>query len=181
MTKGSRVVVETGGRLLLTRPPVVMRGYHREQVDALLERIRTAMDGGGGLTADEVRATRLDVVMRGYDRRVVDELLMECVRRLRASGPRTRRAGRPRAHPEWLIGWIQSARFGRAGLRTGYDVRDVDAFLDRVVAGLRGSAAPVAASDVRGCAFRTVRFGAAYDEGEVDRFLEQLAVALERR
>jgi DivIVA domain-containing protein len=39
----------------------------------------------------------------------------------------------------------------------------------------------VTARDVRDCAFRSVRLGPGYDEGEVDRFLVQLAGALERR
>jgi DivIVA domain-containing protein len=55
----------------------------------------------------------------------------------------------------------------------------VDAFLDRVVAGMCGAAPPVSARDVRECVFRTVRLGPGYNEPEVDRFLTQLASALE--
>jgi DivIVA domain-containing protein len=61
----------------------------------------------------------------------------------------------------------------------GYDERDVDSFLDRVVAGLRGDAPPVSGRDVRDCRFRTVRLRAGYAEREVDRFLQQLASALD--
>lgn len=162
------------------RLPVVIRGYDRHQVDTLLRRVAQALDGGPPVSVEEVRATRFDVVLRGYDHRAVDELLRECIRELQARGPIAERPGRPRAQPSWLINWIQNARFSSAGLRTGYDVRDVDAFLDRVVAGLRGSAPPVSARDVRECAFRVVRLGPGYDEQEVDRFLVQLASALER-
>ncbi|QKW34776.1 DivIVA domain-containing protein [Actinomadura sp. NAK00032] len=162
------------------RLPVVLRGYDRHQVDTLLRRVAQALNGGPPISVDEVRESRFDVVLRGYDNRAVDELLRECIRELQTRVPIVERPGRSRARPAWLINWIQSARFAGAGLRTGYDVRDVDAFLDRVVAGLRGSAPPVTARDVRECAFRVVRLGPGYDEQDVDRFLVQLASALER-
>ncbi|MFA1549457.1 DivIVA domain-containing protein [Actinomadura chokoriensis] len=167
--------MRTGARL-----PVGLRGYDRDQVDALLERISQALAGGPPISADEVRETRFDIVLRGYDNRAVDELLRECIRELQARAPIWERSRRPRAQPAWLINWIQNTRFSGAGLRTGYDVRDVDAFLARVVAGLRGAAPPVTARDVRESAFRVVLLGPGYDEQEVDRFLVQLAGALER-
>ncbi|WP_131737998.1 DivIVA domain-containing protein [Actinomadura roseirufa] len=163
------------------RPPVALRGYDRGQVDVLLERISRALTGGPPLSADEVRATRFDIVLRGYEQRAVDELVRECIRELQTVAPNGERSGRPRVHPGWLVNWIQNARFSSARLRSGYDVRDVDAFLDRIVAGLRGAAPPVTARDVRESAFRVVRLGPGYDEQEVDRFLVQLAGALERR
>lgn len=163
------------------RLPVVLRGYDRRQVDALLKRISQALNGGTPISVDEVQETRFDVVLRGYDTRLVDELVRECIRELRTKGPVADRPGRSRAQPAWLINWIRNARFSGSGLRTGYDVRDVDAFLDRVLTGLRGSAPPVTARDVRESAFRVVRFGPGYDEQEVDRFLVQLAEALEGR
>ncbi|MFI0450552.1 DivIVA domain-containing protein [Actinomadura sp. 6N118] len=150
----------------------------------------TATDGGATdgsaaaerITADDVRAVRFDIVLRGYEPRAVDELLQECIRELQATAPiGRRRPGRTRVHSGWLIGWIQNVRFTGAGMRTGYDVRDVDAFLERVITGLRGTAPPVTARDVREIVFRTVRFGPGYDEQEVDAFLVQLAGALERR
>ncbi|WP_084219296.1 DivIVA domain-containing protein [Spirillospora albida] len=168
--------VRTGARL-----PVALRGYDRDQVDGLLERIARALNGGAALSPDEVRATRFDIVLRGYEQKAVDDLVRECIRELQAAAPRTVRPGRSRVHPGWLISWIQNARFSGAGMRPGYDVRDVDVFLDRVVAGLRGVAPPVTARDVRESAFRVVRLGPGYDEQEVDRFLVQLAGALERR
>lgn len=167
----------------MPRFPVVMRGYDRVQVDTLMERIEATLRDGGELTADEVRETRFDIVLRGYDQRIVDESMYECIRALQAAAPMTQRPRRPRVHPGWLINWIQNAQFTgtRVGLRSGYDVRDVDAFLDRVIAGLRGAAPPITARDIRESAFRTVRIGHGYDEKEVDRFLDQLAAALERR
>jgi DivIVA domain-containing protein len=164
-----------------TRLPVALRGYDRTQVDTLLERITATLRyGRWGLTADDVRRTKFDIVLRGYDQRAVDDLLQEAIRELQAAAPIGSRPRRPRVHPGWLINWIQNAKFASSGVRAGYDVRDVDAFLDRVVAGLRGYAPPMTARDVRESAFRTVRIGQGYDEAEVDRFLLQLAAALER-
>ncbi|RKS75002.1 DivIVA domain-containing protein [Actinomadura pelletieri DSM 43383] len=168
MTKGPRL-------------PVVLRGYDRRQVDGLLRRISQALNGGPPMSADEVRKTRFDIVLRGYEPLTVDRLVRECIMELEAKAPLADRLGRPRAHPAWLVNWIQNARFSGAGLRPGYDVRDVDAFLDRVIAGLRGAAPPVTARDVRDSVFRVVRLAPGYDEQEVDRFLLQLAGALERR
>ncbi|MFC6878944.1 MULTISPECIES: DivIVA domain-containing protein [Actinomadura] len=164
-----------------TRLPVALRGYDRAQVDDLLARVAKALNGGPALRADDVRATRFDTVLRGYEPSAVDALVQECIRELQAVAPIGERPGRPRVHPGWLINWIQNARFSGAGLRTGYDVREVDAFLDRTIAGLRGVAPPITARDVRECVFRSVRLGPGYDEQEVDRFLDQLAGALERR
>lgn len=167
--------------LMSTRLPVALRGYDRAQVDGLLERVSGALNGGPPISVDEVRMVRFDIVLRGYDRRAVDDLLRECIRELQARAPIAERSGRPRANPGWLINWIQNARFSGSGLGGGYDVRDVDAFLERVVSGLRGSAPLVTARDVRESAFRVVRLGPGYDEQDVDRFLTQLAEALEGR
>ncbi|MBX6765636.1 MAG: DivIVA domain-containing protein [Actinomadura rubrobrunea] len=168
--------MKTGMRL-----PVALRGYDRAQVDGLLRRIGDALQGRTVVTADEVRRTRFDIVLRGYETRAVDELLRECVLELQAAVPIGRRPRRPRVDTGWLITWIQNARFSGSGVRAGYDVRDVDAFLDRVIDGLRGVAPPVTARDVRESVFRTVRLGPGYDEREVDEFLVQLAGALEAR
>lgn len=171
----------------MARFPVVLRGYERAQVDALIARIEGTLgrarggDGGGHavpISADEVRKTRFHIVLRGYDQRAVDEDLQERIRQLAAADRRSR-PRRPVVGTRWLIDWIHNIQFGSSGMRAGYDVRDVDAFLERVIAGLRGSAAPVAAEDIRDSRFRTVRFGPGYDMDEVDRFLDQLAAALD--
>jgi DivIVA domain-containing protein len=174
------------------RFPVALRGYDRAQVDEVLDRIAVTMGRGAPrpvpesgdrpaqpITADEVRESRFDAVLRGYDRRPVDEALREHIRRLAAAGPRSSRPRRPPMRPGWLIGWIEKAQFTGVRIRTGYDVRDVDAFLERVVAGLRGVAPPVSARDVRESVFRTVRFAPGYVEREVDAFLDHLASALD--
>lgn len=86
---------------------------------------------------------------------------------------------RPRRSPERLVGWIQRVRFSGAQAYPGYDSRQVDAFLGRVVAGLRGTAPPVTAAETRAVVFGTVEPGYGYNQYEVDRFLADLAEALE--
>lgn len=58
---------------------VVLRGYDRLQVDALIQRVGVAMTSTDpGLRAqvrDEVRTVQFDVVLRGFDRREVDGAL----------------------------------------------------------------------------------------------------------
>jgi DivIVA domain-containing protein len=175
-----------------------LRGYRRPQIDTVLTRISTALANGSAaptvdaaspITAEEVRGSRFKVGLRGYDRRIVDELLSERIRELEAherGAEYAARHARTRAparfspvSADWLIDWITSAQFGVVRVKTGYDERDVDAFLARVVAGLQGDAPPVSARDVRDSRFRTVRFSAGYQEREVDRFLDQLASALD--
>jgi DivIVA domain-containing protein len=167
----------------MSRFPVALRGYNRTQVDALIQRIAATAEGGSpqtpAVTAAEVRSSRFDLSVRGYDRRAVDEALHEHIRRLAATGPRRLRPKRPQVRLGWLIGWIENAQFRGVRIRTGYDVRDVDAFLERVITGLRGLEPPITGQDVRESMFRTVRFGPGYDEREVDAFLAQLASVLD--
>ncbi|WP_370027279.1 DivIVA domain-containing protein [Planotetraspora sp. GP83] len=71
-------------------------------------------------------------------------------------------------------------RPGRFGM--GYKEAEVDAFLDRVVATLRGAAdRPVTPEQVKSATFATVMFRAGYAISEVDGFLAQIAEILERR
>jgi DivIVA domain-containing protein len=178
--------------------PVRLRGYERARVDEVVARIeanlgRSPLAGpllspplltGPPLTSREVREMRFAAVFRGYDRRAVDERLLEYIRELALSERGSRSPGSVRridGLPDagWLVDWIRQSQFGVSRLRRGYLERDVDDFLDRVVAGMVGAAPPVSARDVRDCGFRAVRFRAGYHEPDVDRFLAQLASALE--
>ncbi|MEU8178976.1 DivIVA domain-containing protein [Microbispora hainanensis] len=68
---------------------------------------------------------------------------------------------------------------GRLGM--GYREEEVDAFLDRMVATLRGTAAePLTAEQVRKATFATVVFRPGYAIHEVDGFLAEMANVLER-
>ena len=65
---------------------VVLRGYDAAAVDAMLERIRTALAStDGALRAsvrDELNNSAFPVRLRGYDRREVDDYLRRAIDRL---------------------------------------------------------------------------------------------------
>ena len=66
--------------------------------------------------------------------------------------------------------------------KRGYNEDEVDAFLDRIVATLRGTTQyPVTAKDVREVQFSTVMFKPGYLIADVDAFLESIAEVLEQR
>jgi DivIVA domain-containing protein len=169
----------------VARFPVRARGYFSNDVDTLITRIDRTLGRNESdaptITARELRAVRLPTVLKGYDRRAVDDALLEYIRELEAhergeEDPYTETVA---GQVDWLINWIGEAEFGISRVRPGYAERDVDAFLDRVVAGLRGEAPPVTARDARESVFRSIRIGPGYNETEVDAFLDQLAAALE--
>ncbi|MEV5740724.1 DivIVA domain-containing protein [Microbispora rosea] len=86
--------------------------------------------------------------------------------------------------PSWLE--AQAARVERVAFRPGrlgmgYREEEVDAFLDRMVATLRRTAAePLTAEQVRKATFATVVFRPGYAIHEVDGFLSEMASVLER-
>ncbi len=116
-------------------------------------------------------------------------------RAVAAASPRTRAEERTRSDTtlakaadsgeSWLE--AQAARVERVAFRPGrlgmgYREEEVDAFLDRVVATLRGTAAePLTAEQVRKATFATVVFRPGYAIHEVDGFLAEMANVLERR
>ncbi|WP_405147757.1 DivIVA domain-containing protein [Sphaerisporangium sp. NBC_01403] len=67
---------------------VVMRGYDRQPVNELFNRIQKTFDGTADelerVTPDFIRATKFNVVIRGYHRRQVHEALLDCIRRLQS-------------------------------------------------------------------------------------------------
>lgn len=70
---------------------------------------------------------------------------------------------------------VESVEFSGVWLRPGYEEWEVDDFLDRVVATLRGTATdPVSASEVRSIEFSSTRPGPAYDTLDVDTFLDEI-------
>nr|WP_246497104.1 DivIVA domain-containing protein [Sphaerisporangium rubeum] len=73
-----------------------------------------------------------------------------------------------------------SFRPGRLG--SGYDEDEVDAFLDRVVATLRGTTEhPLTAGQIREATFSTVMFRPGYSVPQVDAFLAEIATVVDRR
>jgi DivIVA domain-containing protein len=73
-----------------------------------------------------------------------------------------------------------SGLFTRVRWREGYDMAEVDAFIERLTATVEGrySDAPVTAADIRNVSFTPVRFREGYSVDEVDAFLEQAAQSM---
>ena len=76
-----------------------------------------------------------------------------------------------------LIERIRDAKFRTTRLSPGYDDQEVDNFLDRLVATLRGSGLPDY-SEVRNIAFARTRLRPGYAMKDVDRFLSEIAEAI---
>lgn len=76
----------------------------------------------------------------------------------------------------YLYTVAKNARFSLVGFRAGYDVADVDAFLDRLMALCQDSATPddQIRSVIGEVRFRTQRMKKAYDVNQVDFFVELL-------
>ncbi|MDH2430121.1 DivIVA domain-containing protein [Sphaerisporangium sp. TRM90804] len=77
---------------------------------------------------------------------------------------------------------VERVLFRPGRLGAGYNEDEVDVFLDRVVATLRGTTdRPLTAEQVRRAAFSTVVFKTGYAVAQVDAFLAEIADVLERR
>jgi DivIVA domain-containing protein len=85
--------------------------------------------------------------------------------------------------PEWFEAQavlVERASFHAGRLGLGYDEDEVDAFLERVAATLRGTAErPLTADEVRRARFSTVMFRPGYLAAEVDEFLVKTADMVE--
>ncbi len=79
---------------------------------------------------------------------------------------------------------VAGVRFSTTSFREGYDVEDVDAFLEACVETLRWleggvrPAAPLTMKQVRDARFGQTKFRSGYDQGEVDDLLDQVAATL---
>lgn len=78
---------------------------------------------------------------------------------------------------------VRSAAFTTTQFRGGYDEREVDDFLDRVIAALedheRGAKPTLTSADVRAAIFATTSFRRGYDAADVDRLLQEAITTLE--
>ena len=162
-----------------TRVGRLHKGYHCRQVDAFLDHVEVSL---GGVfpppTASEVRQAGFELVRGGYAVPEVDEYLDALEERvLAAQGRMAGRRGRsdPAGEAEFLKTELTGPymkRFPRASaLRRGYDVDDVDEFVDRVVGALDGTAA-LSVEDVRQVPFRPRRGG--YREDAVDDAMDRV-------
>jgi DivIVA domain-containing protein len=162
-----------------TRVGRLHKGYHCRQVDAFLDHVEVSL---GGVfpppTASEVRQAGFELVRGGYTVVEVDEYLDALEERvLVAQGRMAGRRGR--ADPAGEAAFLKAGltgpymkRFPRAStLRRGYQVDDVDDFVDRVVAALDGTDA-LSVEDVRQVPFRPRRGG--YREDAVDDAMDRV-------
>lgn len=162
-----------------TRVSRLHKGYHCRQVDAFLDHVEVSL---GGVfpppTASEVRQAGFELVRGGYAVPEVDEYLDALEERvLVAQGRLAGRRGRsdPAGEAEFLKSELTGPymkRFARASfLRRGYQVDDVDEFVDRLVGALEGTGA-VSVEDVRQVPFRPRRGG--YREDAVDDAMDRV-------
>lgn len=166
----------------------VRAGYDPDQVDALVRRIEGTLGRGAPdgepITADEIRAVRFRTKLGGYHEVAVDFALQAFIV---AVETRAAEGGGPvasRAEPSYEehAARIERAAFRAGRLGMGYDEDQVDIFLDRIVATLRGTTdQPVTPGDVRAARFATVILKPGYAVKEVDTLLADLAGVLETR
>ncbi|GGK75666.1 hypothetical protein Ppa06_32560 [Planomonospora parontospora subsp. parontospora] len=96
-------------------------------------------------------------------------------------GPGGPGGGEPVLSGEEEAARIERVAFRAGRLGMGYDEGEVDVFLDRVAATLRGTTdQPVTPDDVREARFSTVVFRPGYAVSQVDDFLHELVGVVER-
>jgi len=162
------------------------KGYDRKQVDSFLVRADLALHGAiPTVTAAEIRRVGFELVHRGYQVEAVDRVLDEMELQAVLQAAATSRRGRvdPVAEAKFLRAELAAPymrRFPRVRFpRRGYNIDDVDEFLDQVGKALDAAVASVAAdsggltvADVRTVAFRPKRGG--YGEDAVDETLDRV-------
>ncbi|MEU8378537.1 DivIVA domain-containing protein [Streptosporangium sp. NPDC048865] len=172
-------------------------GYDTDQVDLLVRRIEGTLGRGvpegGPVTADEIRDARFRTRLGGYNEVAVDFALEAFIVAIetRPTGTDGRPAapagltapGEPaRGEYEDHAARVERVAFRPGRLGMGYNEDEVDDFLDRIVATLRGTTdTPLTPGDVRGARFATVMLRPGYAIGDVDEFLDELADLMESR
>ncbi len=174
------------------RPPRGQRGYDAAEVDSFLDRVENTMRSRDILTREDVLNVKFSTATRdpGYDVNEVNvfmELVADTLRstpqRRQASAPAqgahaTSQAMRPavRLSPDD----VAAVRFHkpRPGTR-GYHEGQIDAFLDRIEATLRGKD-NLTAQQVQDAVFGESAPGTfGYDQEDVDTFLDLVVLMFE--
>jgi DivIVA domain-containing protein len=171
------------------------RGYHCRQVDVFLARVEQSLHGTlPPMAASEIRRAGFELVHHGYRIASVDAHLDELEERLLVvenamAGRRERND--PARDVQFLRNQLDEPhlrRFPRSRtLRRGYDAKQVDAFVDRVLdclAELPGetsshsdnAAVALTVEDVRTAGFKPRRGG--YAESAVDETLDRVVEVL---
>ncbi|MDA2805599.1 DivIVA domain-containing protein [Nocardiopsis suaedae] len=149
---------------------VTLRGYHRGQVDALVERLWS----GPAATAREVRGAAFDVALRGYDQAQVDAFTEQAAARLEEGAPDDTGAASsadPSAEPSAAPD--ETPEFDIA--MRGYDRFQVQELIERY---LRSDPA-LTAEDLASPRLGTVLRG--YHRDQVDAYLAAAAERLQGR
>lgn len=160
-------------------------GYHRAEVDEYFSQARVAyeqLQPGADLAAFDVRRVNFDLTRRGYSTAAVDAALdrLETAFATRSKERYVARYGQD----AWMRDLADRAqtlyprlrrpageRFARPRrMRGGYDARQVDRLMDRLVA-FFDTGAPLTADDIRAAAFKRRSGRGGYDERVVDVYL----------
>ncbi|WP_020391155.1 DivIVA domain-containing protein [Kribbella catacumbae] len=168
-------------------------GYDVSDVDAFIERLMATVEGRyveHPVTADDIRNVIFTPVRlrEGYAVGEVDAFLDQALQSMlggpAADRPGDRTSASPADRPVDRTSADRPAasrrqrdapRFSPVKLREGYDMAEVDDFVDRVMATVNGLPVdrPVTSSEVRTIQFSSVRIREGYDVMEVDLFLEE--------
>lgn len=184
----------------MDRFPTARRGYDRAEVDAVMARVDGTLGRapltGPPITAQEIGRTRFGKARNGYDRAVVDAAMIDAAAALGgapmtgyqpispsptgcAPGPGAPDGGSPEAARERMPAGLRDAKFPTSRLRAGYDIAEVDRFIDYAVAALTGAAPPLTPAAVQATTFKTTTLRG-YDAEAVDALLDDLVIYLER-
>ncbi len=163
-------------------------GYHLGQVDEFFDRARAAYErpmlDDDGLSALDVRRAAFDMKRGGYKTVAVDAALdrLESAFATRAREQYVRAHG----HDAWMSQLVQRAQVLYPRMRRpkgqrfrppvksrhGYDAREVDALIDRLIA-FFDAGASLTPEELRHATFTSRGRRGAYDERTVDAFVER--------
>ena len=163
------------------------RGYHRREVDAFRRKVAGALlaiernlGEATGLSADDVANVGFTMTMGGYDYEEVD-LFLDRVARILRTHEAVSEPARPVRNPFEPLTAADLAELTFAVVFRGYQMREVDQFVERVVQSLDahedGRLTPlVDSTEVARRVFEISMRG--YSESEVDAALDRAAKTL---
>ena len=165
------------------------KGYHRRQVDTFVNNVEISFSGMAPMpTAADIRQAGFEMVHGGYLPSAVDaalDALEERVLVVQSLSAGRRGKAYPAGEAAVLKDELHAPymrRFPRAGgFRRGYDIDDVDDFVDRLVSALDDET-ELDVEEVRAVAFRPQRGGYREDavDDVLDRVIEHLLVLRSR-
>jgi len=159
---------------MVLRPEFTVRRigerYDRGQVDALVERVLATANRtvSPSVTVAELRSAAFGTPLfgTGYSAEEVDDFLADAEQWM----PDRPVTGQVPTHQQ-----RQGPLFTPVRLREGYNMEQVDDFVDRVMATVNGLPVdrPVTPREIRKVQFTPVRLTVGYDVEEVDNFLDK--------